>query len=216
VNVLAPAAAFDTTLDCGLNLPCKHNLDNGCFPKIDISGMYCYADDENPANTNWGVGTWGIDDTIDEATEGKGPTYNPAQGVWGYDAVSGESATFHNLCYCPAGTTDSTTRAKWQAALREDWLADYEDALTKQAEILKEFDMSSTYSDYSLEQIKQITASDVTLYAGSGCVGDDFKTFTNTQSSGARFPLCSQHYPGGSEVKIIGSVKVSRLQAYSN
>jgi hypothetical protein len=64
-----------------------------------------------------------VDDTIDEA---KSPTYDPAQGIWGYNA---QSPAFHNLCYCSAGTTDSTTRAKWQAALREDWLADYEEAL---------------------------------------------------------------------------------------
>jgi hypothetical protein len=203
-SVLAPAEAFDTARDCGLNLPCKHDNDNTCLPKVDRDGSPCYADDEShEANTNWGVGTWGVDDTIDEA---KGPTYDPAQGIWGYNA---QSAAFHNLCYCSAGTTDSTTRAKWQAALREDWLADYEEALTRQAEILKEFDMSASYADYSLEQVKQIAASDVVLYSGTGCSGDDFRTFTNTQSSGSKFPLCSKHYPGGAEVKAnVKSIKV--------
>jgi hypothetical protein len=206
VAIQAPAVAFDESRDCDLDLPCKHNTDGGCLPKVNKNGGPCYVhDEESEANTGWGVGTWGIDDTIDE---GKGPSYDPAQGLWGYNAVS---ESFHELCYCPAGTTDSTTRAKWQAVLRDDWIEGYEAALGRQSEILEEFDMSNSYTKYSLEQLKTITAADAVVYSSSDCSGLEFRNFTNTKSSGSSNPFCAKHYNGDAGLEIqnnIGSIKV--------
>jgi len=235
VGVMAPASAYNTWLDCGLELPCKHNNDNTCLPKVMRDGTECYANDQSDAAGNhWGVGTWDIDDTHYEEVS---PQFYSNQGNWGYGnntqsyngyyngywgfegvtAENGQDAAYHNLCYCPAGTTDATTRAKWQSALRQDWLDDYGDALSKQASILTEFDLSSTYTDYSLDQIKAIAGADAVLYEGSGCAGDEYRTFTNAQHTGGKFPMCGKRYPessnslryGVSSIKVMPGVKAT-------
>jgi hypothetical protein len=197
IAVQAPAEVFDKNLDCSLQMPCKHDLAGYCLPKINVKGEECYADDENlEASTGWGVGTWDVDTTTSAAVA---PTAD----------TSGQEAEHHKLCYCPAGSSDSTTRAKWQAALREDWLTDYSLAVEKQKDILTEFGLGNSYGDYSLQQITQIANSDVVLYEGSDCSGDAYKAFTNAAGNGPAWPLCSKMYPGGAAVKgNVASVKV--------